>query len=634
MVSQRNDVFAEESAEVEVLYANLGKLKTLTKKIQGSVARLDASGEVVKEAIGPIYSNTQQLQVTNRNIDRVNEAIEKLRQPIDAKGREEGVIRAGPRATGLSQYVGALKRVDRALADLTSSNLRSSQQAVSEFSSLLSSGSAQLQELFRQIVVDGTRPIEPLHYITKQLAFPTFSPEQSSNLNQIITAIASTTNLSSLNGQTSDHEAAQIYVEVRGPYLVNSLQNLGTASINTSKRRTADDSIYRAGTSGVGAYVTGIEGMFVAEKESISRIFPSDVDSVFQKTCRGAVDDFARTLIELNNVIQSHILSDCFLAFEITDLVIPLSKLLPSRTSQLSNHFSEALRPIQETARSTVGELLEQTRQRASATVVLPNDGNTVPFVPETMSRASSLAFYSRTLTSILCSIGDGKWRSSTINASSSSLALSLQSESEHPDILSHYLIDLIEALLSSLEVRAKAFYRTKSLQGCFLANSVCIVERSVHSSAELSRYIGVAPHSSKLDAWRKRGLSMYLEAWREPSSHLLDVVYTSRSGSARLSGGPQESAVIVKTLGSKDKDKIKEKFKAFNSSLDELVARHKSLYMETEVRSTLSREIQAMIEPLYVRFWDRYHAIDPKAKGKIVKYDKGALAGLMASLS
>jgi exocyst complex protein 7 len=95
MVAPRNTAYAEESAEVEVLYANLEKLNRLTKKIQGSMVRLETSGKVVKEAIGPIYSNTQSLQITNTNIDKVIDAIDRLRQPLDAKSREEGVIRAG-----------------------------------------------------------------------------------------------------------------------------------------------------------------------------------------------------------------------------------------------------------------------------------------------------------------------------------------------------------------------------------------------------------------------------------------------------------------------------------------------------------------------------------------------------------
>lgn len=57
----------EESAEVEVLFSNMEKMKALTKKIQGSVTRLDASGKAVQDAISPIYGNTQKLQIENNS---------------------------------------------------------------------------------------------------------------------------------------------------------------------------------------------------------------------------------------------------------------------------------------------------------------------------------------------------------------------------------------------------------------------------------------------------------------------------------------------------------------------------------------------------------------------------------------
>jgi len=65
MVAPRKGAFAEESAEVEVLFANMEKLKNITKKIQGSLNRLETSGKTVQDSVGPIYGNTQRLQVTN-----------------------------------------------------------------------------------------------------------------------------------------------------------------------------------------------------------------------------------------------------------------------------------------------------------------------------------------------------------------------------------------------------------------------------------------------------------------------------------------------------------------------------------------------------------------------------------------
>jgi exocyst complex component 7 len=54
---------------------------------------------------------------------------------------------------------------------------------------------------------------------------------------------------------------------------------------------------------------------------------------------------------------------------------------------------------------------------------------------------------------------------------------------------------------------------------------------------------------------------------------------------------------------------------------------------MEKEVRAMLSREAQQMIEPLYGRFWDRYHEVD-KGKGKYVKYDKGSMSSIFLNLA
>jgi exocyst complex protein 7 len=71
MVAPRKGAYAEESAEVEVLFANMEKMKALTKKIQGSLNRLETSGKTVQDAVGPIYGNTQKLQVTNSSMQRL-----------------------------------------------------------------------------------------------------------------------------------------------------------------------------------------------------------------------------------------------------------------------------------------------------------------------------------------------------------------------------------------------------------------------------------------------------------------------------------------------------------------------------------------------------------------------------------
>lgn len=61
-----------------------------------------------------------------------------------------------------------MKRIDRGLVELQVTNVRSNQQAASEFSNLLSQGNIQLQDLFLSILKENVQPVEPLHYITKR----------------------------------------------------------------------------------------------------------------------------------------------------------------------------------------------------------------------------------------------------------------------------------------------------------------------------------------------------------------------------------------------------------------------------------------------------------------------------------
>jgi exocyst complex component 7 len=633
MAGPKNAAFAEESAEVEVLLASLAKTKDLTKRIASSLSNLDASGRIVRDAIGPIYQNTQQLQVTSRNIDRVNEAIERLRQPLDARGREEGIIRAGPKQSGLPQYLGALKRVDKALNDLTSSNLRSNQAAISDFHSLLSTGVNQLNDLYKSMLLEDAKPVEPLHYITKQMPFPTIPQDKVSHLDQIAAAIASAAAQSARLGQRDEDVAVRIYAEVRGDYLQSSLQNLSTASISTSRRR--GDELYRLGESGVGTYSESIESMFLAEHENTSRIFRKDSPRVLTMTTAKAMSTFARTIAEINSTVKTRIMTDAPLAYEILEKVTPLSYRIESRTGAMRSNFSDALRPIRETARSSLTELLSQTKNQAESVQTLPPDGNTIPLVPQTAKRLQVLATFDRPLLTMVSSLGDGNWRnpSAAAAASASTLALELTPSTENPSILSHYLLDLLSALLDALTSRATTLHRTKALQGIFLLNSIALLSRSINAHADLARYLAITPHNARLDGYRKAASTLYLSAWREPSAHLLDTISTKVGGAGRpASGQPIDSTSIIKSLSSKDKDKIKEKFKSFNASFDELVARHKSLHMEKEVKSAVAREIQAMIEPLYTRFWDRYHEVD-KGKGKVVKYSKAELSAVLAGL-
>jgi hypothetical protein len=91
-----------------------------------------------------------------------------------------------PKISGLSQYLSAMKRVEKALVDLNTTNLRSNQKAMSDFNALISTGSNMLQDTFKSELSQHVTPIEPLHYLTKGICTGYPSTLRTDNANSSV----------------------------------------------------------------------------------------------------------------------------------------------------------------------------------------------------------------------------------------------------------------------------------------------------------------------------------------------------------------------------------------------------------------------------------------------------------------
>jgi len=632
----------EARAEVDVLNSRLEKTTQLTKKIQASLARLDATGKSVRDVAGPLNGETKKLQVLGNNIEAVLASIERLRQPADSKNDEEQIIRMGPDKAGLPNYLASIKRLNKALADMKASNLRSTQQTVAELQRLVKLGNTQLESSFDKLLRNETpRALEPLHFITKNKPFPVLSQDKFARLGLMNSFVAGLYRQGS-PGAPQESPTAKIYIEIRSQYLSSALVNLAAASSSTAKKKNAD-AIYRAGTNGIGTYAQAMEGLFIAEYENICNIFTrEDWGPVLEATCQPSLVELGRTLRELNGHIKTHMTTDCYLAYEIVEIISELSNSLEQRTGELKISLAASLKPVRETAKASLNELLEDTKKRVGGLQTLPTDGAPVPIVSETMQRLQTMVDFLRPISSIMISLGDGGWKSAAASRPGAGDAIpslaSFDVGADGKEIFAHYCTDTIDALMMSLDARSRLLLQKKPVMGVFLANTVAIIERRIQTS-ELAPLL--LPRLGVLEVWRKKATSFYTETSKDVSVHLFDVIHTSRGGVGGGSGGRPasgqgaamvDSASILKSLSSKDKESIKGKFAAFNASFDDMVLRHKGYSMEREVRQMFAKDMQNMIEPLYNRFWDRYHEVD-KGKGKYVKYDKSAIAAVFLTL-
>lgn len=445
--------------------------------------------------------------------------------------------------------------------------------------------------------------------------FPTISDGNSATLREIHTHVSASVAQASQSQQESP--TIKIYADMRGDYIANTARTLAMASVNTGRKMNADQ-IYQPGDNTLPMYADGLRQLAEAEYNSVSPIFRrGEWDRVCAMTMRQPLAEFAKTLRDLNSQIQSNLMMDCFLAYEVLDIVQKLAMDL-ERFVDMKQQILDALKPVRDTAKLSMSKMLADIRENVQGMIALPPDGSALPFTAHVMTRLQTMARLIEPVTSILMDLGDGGW-------SRSVQTLDVRPNGE--ELFAHYARDSMDALLNALEARARILLKSPAVQGVFLANNVAVIQRMI-SSSELAPLVSrVAP--SLLDSWNKKSSKRYMDAWQEIGRLLFDQQNTK---SLRPSSGGNDSASVIRSLGSKEKDAIKEKFRQFNTVFDDLMAKHKSYSLEGEVRAQFAKDVSSMIEPLYRRFWERYHEID-KGRGKYVKYDKSQMSSVLTAM-
>jgi exocyst complex protein 7 len=403
------------------------------------------------------------------------------------------------------------------------------------------------------------------------------------------------------------------------------------ASVSTARKQSAD-AIYKPGQNGIGIYSDAFRRMTVSEYNNICPIFAREEwGRMCTSTMRNALNEYGKTLRDLNVHIQNNLMTDCFLAYEIIGIVSRLAINLEQQSAELKQPVYDVLKPIRETAKISLPRMLEDTRGRVQSLVALPADAGSVPATAEAMTRLQTLTSFLEPLSSILTSLGDGMWSKGPASPSGS-FSPSMRSFDVGADgdkLFANYAGDMIETLLNALDSRARLLLKSTSVQGVFMVNNIAIIDRMIRSSELQPLLVGITP--KLVDKWRVKCSKQYVNTWSDLAQLLFDVQHTSRMRSSSTAGAI-DSASVVKSMSSKEKDAIKEKFKNFNTTFDDQIAKHKSYRMEREAKIAFARDIAQLIEPMYGRFWERYHEID-KGKGKYVKYDKSQMSSILASL-
>lgn len=168
------------------------------------------------------------------------------------------------------------------------------------------------------------------------------------------------------------------------------------------------------------------------------------------------------------------------------------------------------------------------------------------------MSRIRRLTDYKITVTSLLIALGDKNWnRPDSASLSSNSAPMLFDVSADGNQLLSNYLTDVIEAIISQLDGRARMLIKKNATVAVFMINNIAYIE-TVMRKSEIWGVMNSAGNTTngakRIEFLRKKFVEMYLEGWKDCAAYLMDVTY--------IKAGSKQS------LSTRDKEAVKEKFK------------------------------------------------------------------------
>ncbi|CAG8603375.1 9075_t:CDS:10 [Cetraspora pellucida] len=592
----------EDSADLDFLEENLEQTEDLTEKMTSMLNVFDDRLVRLEASILPIHKSTQTLTKLVDNIDKTRNAVVEIIGYFDLVEREEVIIKKGPDGNDLDSYLNSIGKCNKAMEVLGAMSLKSSEKIIGQLKQILKAAMLQLEDLFRLWLTERSNSIEPLSFLTK-----------SKNWKYLEYQIQLQKNLATLSsylatagpelGYTS--EFAKVYIDVRSNYLVKSLTMLAQASISTAEKRSTP--VYEKGTCGFNSYTEAVLMMFMTEYGVAKKILPLEyVSSSFRDTIQPSIDNFVEIGKALNIRVKKNMQTDIYLALDMMEtlnLNMSTFEEIFKLAGRKDSAFGDLLHSLRAVAIRSFPEFLDEIKSHPTKTSGLPNDGTIHELTITTLQHLKRLTDYPETIESTLVTLGDGNW-----NASEKDPNFSRDRNGRIPGnaVMKHYFADFLDCLAQSLDSKAKT-YKKPALTAIFLLNNYYYILKAIRT-----QFMSVLDPEVDII---KLVLIDFEYRWKTCFSNLMDYTWV-RGGALKT------------TLGSNEKQTVKEKFKNFNTEFDELYKVHKGYAMpDIELRSQVIRDIRAVLIPMYNRFLEKHQQSEfSKNPTKYIRYDSATL--------
>ncbi|KAJ3671389.1 hypothetical protein LUZ60_007468 [Juncus effusus] len=607
-----------------LLRDSLHKSKTNTDSMVAILGSFDHRLSALEAAMRPTQLRTHAIRMAHENIDKTLKSADVILMQFDIARQAEATILRGPHED-LESYLEAVDLLKGIVKFFTSNkNFKSSDGVLTHVNNLLAKSVSKLEEEFRQIMTNCSKPIEPdrlFDCLPKSLR-PSNNPEENNtskhdhNAKSLEAAVYKPPQLMQARLLPLMHDLAQqlvhaghlqqcfkIYRDCRSSALESSLRKLGVEKLSKEDvQKMPWETLEAKIANWIHFMRIAVKLLFAGEKKICDQILDGvniPKEQCFAEVTAGSV----ATLLSFGDTVARSKRSPekLFVLLDMYEIMRELQNEFEvifegKACAEMRECAMNLTKRLAQTAQETFGDFEELVEKDPSKTAVM--DGTVHPLTSYVINYVKFLFDYQSTL---------------------KQLFEDLETGTENESQLAIVTNRIMQALQSNLDGKSKQ-YKDPALTYLFLMNNIHYMVRSVRRS-EAKDILG--------DDWIQRHRRIVQQnanqykrvAWAK----ILQTLSVQGMNSGSSMGGSDSSGV--------SRAAIKERFKAFNMQFEELHMKQSQWTVpDPELRESLRLAVAEVLLPAYRSFVKRFGQIveNQKNPGKYVRYSPEELDRLL----
>ncbi|XP_050230196.1 exocyst complex component EXO70A1 [Mercurialis annua] len=622
---------------------SLQKSQTITDNMVSILGSFDQRLSALETAMRPTQIRTHSIRKAHENIDKSLKAAEVILAQFDLTRKAEAKILKGPHED-LESYLEAIDQLRSNVKFFSSSkNLKSSDGVVNHANQLLSKAISKLEDEFRQLLTNYSKPVEPdrlfeclpnslrpsasgspkLQGVAGDSGHHVKSPNRENhNGNKgLEAAVYTIPTLIPDRVLPLLHDLAQqmvlaghqqqlfrIYRDIRASMLEQSLRKLGVERLSKDDVQKMQWEVLEAKIGNWIHYMRiAVKLLFTGEKQICDQMLEG-VDSLRDQCFSEVTVNSVAVLLSFGEAIAKSKRSPekLFVLLDMYEIMRELHSefelLFGSKAcTEMRESAMSLTKRLAQTAQETFGDFEEAVEKDATKTAVL--DGTVHPLTSYVINYVKFLFDYQSTLKQLFQEFD----------------------ASDPVDELANVTTRIMMALQNNLDGKSKQ-YKDPALTQLFLMNNIHYIVRSVRRS-EAKDLLG--------DDWvqiHRRIVQQHANQYKRVSwAKILQCLSVQGMGPSGSSAGMTDGG---NTNSNISRAAVKDRFKTFNVQFEEIHQRQSQWTVpDSELRESLRLAVAEVLLPAYRSFLKRFGPMIEGGKNpqKYIRYHPEDLDRMMS---